>query len=296
MITVTTTQKEIILKYFKYELSLLSQYETLMVNKTDKDFKYFIFKNFIFSAAGMVNDIDEKLYKKKLLAPFKVIKSLDNSYTEFKIRSKQVMSLYFTEFLLWQDDYVSQTKRYENLKAEIQILMRRDIALSSKLKVLAKKMPLLIQKKVYENELEEMQKQIKRFRSEQVDAIHYLGQKRYELEIVYELLSNFEEAHKQLFVDYFIRVKHSLDTRYNNSLDYFGFKFNLKLFKDAIKSPAVQKFKLRSNIQGKFSLCKYVQYYLKNISPDEIFNEEKKQYLSAAKRYCKNQMEKELLF
>ena len=294
MIPVTTPQKEIILNYFKDELSLVAQYETLMVTKTDKDFRYFVFKNFIFSAAGMVSDIDQDLYKEKLLAPFKVIKSLDKSYTEFKIRNKQVMTVYATEFLQWQDDYVAQKKRYEDLKAEIQMLIISEKTLSGKLKLLAKHVDVLT-KGNEEKKLEQVQEKIKKIRSDHVDAIHYLGEKRKELDNLQELLSDFEEEHKKLFVDYFNKLKYTIDTRYNKALDYFGFKFNSKLFRDANKSPEVQKFKLRSHIHGDFSLCKYVEYYLKNISSDEIADQKKKEYLTAAKLYCKNKRERELL-
>lgn len=295
MIPVTTPQKEIILNYFKDELALVAQYEKLMVTKTDKDFRYFVFKDFIFSAAGMVSDIDNDLYKEKLLAPFKVIKSLDKSYTEFKIRNKQVMTVYTTEFLQWQDDYVAQKKRYEDLKSEIQMLLVSEKTLSGKLKVLDKHLEKLTNEKTEEEKLDLVKEKIKRIRSEHVDAIHFLGEKRKELDNLQELLSDFEEEHKKLFVDYFNKLKFTIDSRYNKALDYFGFKFNSKLFRDASKSPEVQKFKLRAHIHGDFSLCKYVEYYLKNISSDEIADQKRKEYLNAAKLYCKNKRERALL-
>ena len=295
MINVTTPQKEIILKYFKDELALVAQYEKLMVSKTNKDFRYFVFKDFIFSAAGMVNDIDHDLYKLKLLAPFKVIKSLDKSYTDFKVRNKQVMTVYTTEFLQWQDDYVAQKKRYEDLKAEIQMLIVSEKTLAGKLKVLDKHVEVLTKKKELDK-LKQVQEKIKKLRSDHVDAIHFLGEKRKELESLQELLSDFEEEHKKLFIDYFAIVKTSIDQRYNKALDYFGFKFNTKLFRDASQSPEVQKFKLRAHIHGDFSLCKYVEYYVKNISAEEISDQKKKEHLNAAKLYCKNQRERENLF
>jgi len=295
LIAVTTPQKEIVLKYFKDELSLVAQYEKLMVSKTDKDFRYFVFKDFIFSAAGMVSDIDQDLYKLKLLAPFKVINSLDNSYTEFKVRNKQVMTVYTTEFLQWQDDYVAQKKRYEDLKSEIQMLIVSEKTLSGKLKTLDQHLNILIKKKE-EDKLEEVKEKIKKIRSDHVDAIHFLGEKRKELDNLQELLSDFEEEHKKLFVDYFTTVKLAIDKRYNQALDYFGYKFNIKLFRDASKSPEVQKFKLRAHIHGDFSLCKYVEYYVKNVSSDEIADQKRKEYLNAAKLYCKNQREKENLY
>jgi len=297
MIDVTIPQKEVILTYFKGELDLVAQYEKLMTSKTDKDFKYFIFKEFIFSAAGMVRDIDIDLYTLKLSAPFKVINSLDNSYTEFKVKNKQVITVYITEFLKWQDDYVAQKKKFADLKSEIQMLLVSQKRLDIELKSSAKHLQVLLKEEAKGSEiLEKKQEELKHLRSEHVDTIHFLGEKRKELESLQELLSDFEETHKKLFVEYFNTTKQHIDDRYVRTLNYFGHKFNTKLFNDAAKSPEVQKFKLRAHIYGDFSLCKYVEYYLKNVSSESISDQKKKEHLNAAKLYCKNQRERENLY
>jgi len=297
MIDVTVPQKEVILTYFKDELDLVAQYEKLITSKTDKDFKYFIFKEFIFSAAGMVRDIDIDLYTLKLRAPFKVINSLDNSYTEFKVKNKQVITVYITEFLKWQDDYVAQKKKYEDLKAEIQMLLVSEKRLHTELKSSTKQLQVMTKEEAEgSEELDKKQEEVKRIRREHVDTVHFLGEKRKELDSLQELLSHFEEKHKKLFVEYFNTIKKHIDERYVRTLNYFGHKFNTKLFNDAAKSPEVQKFKLRAHIYGDFSLCKYVEYYLKNVSTETISDQKKKEQLNAAKLYCKNQRERENLY
>jgi len=174
------------------------------------------------------------------------------------------------------------------------MLLVSEKTLSAKLKVLDKHLEELL-KNNEEEKLELTKEKIKSVRSEHVDAIHFLGEKRKELDNLQELLSDFEEAHKKLFIDYFTKLKLLIDGRYHDALNYFGFKFNVKLFRDACKSTEVQKFKLRAHIHGDFSLCKYVEYYIKNISAEEISDQKKKEFLHAAKLYCKNKKERALL-
>ncbi|MDF1881181.1 hypothetical protein JHD50_07675 [Sulfurimonas sp. MAG313] len=295
MIKVTTPQKDIILSYFKDDLTLIAKYEKLMKGPAEKNFKYLVFKEFIFSAAGMIREIDHDLYNKNLATPFKVIKTLDLSYISFKGKNKHVISVYKTEFLQWQDDYVIQKKRYDDLKSEIQMLIVSEATLGGQLKEANKKIAAFSKKKEDEEAFKELDEKTKKVRSDHVDSIHFLGERRKELSNLLELLSNFEEEHKKLFVDFFNQIKAVIDTRYIKALNYFGFKFNTKLFHEASTSPEILAFKRRANIHGDFCLCKYVEYYLKNVSSDAIADTQKRQNLEEAKRYCKNERERENL-
>jgi len=133
-------------------------------------------------------------------------------------------------------------------------------------------------------------------RREHVDTVHYLGQRRNELDEVQSLLHNFEHEHKAIFMDFFKTVKEKLDYQYTQSLSYFGYEFNEKLFIDSEKSASVQKFKKEANIVGDINLCKYVEYYLKNVNPDALADKDKKEKLKSAKQFCKNKKERENLF
>lgn len=296
MINVTIPQKDVILAYFKDEFTIVTRYAKMISPDMDINFKYFVFKDFIFSAAGMMKDIDQNLYNDKLIKPFGAIKSLDKSYNNFQAKSKHVLTVYINEFLKWQNDYVSQKKRYEDLQAELQMLISSEKVLSNKFKVILQHIKEITDKDSKAEVPQALTGKQKSVRAEHVDIIHLLGQRRQEIEELQKLLSNFEEEHKALFQEYFKAITTKLDSEYVRSLSFFGYKFNKKLFSDAQKSTEVQKFRQRAHIFGDLDLCKYVEYYLKNVSTDDLSDPKKKERLNEAKQYCKNKREQENLF
>ena len=296
MINITTPQKDVVLAFFAKDVKLVKKYFMMISFDFDESFKYSVFKDFIFSAAGMMKDLDQAIYNAELLSSFKIIQALDQAYTEFKAKSKHAMQVYTKEFLHAQEEYVAQQKKYDGLKAELQMLISSEETLHTRLNVENEKMKKLREKVKVKDIPQEKIDALKFLRREHVDTVHNLGQRRNELDEVQTLLENFEKEHKAVFLDFFKTVKEKLDYQYSQSLSYFGYEFNEKLFVDSEKSAMVQKFKKDAHITGDLNLCKYVEYYLKNVNPDALADAQKKENLKAAKQYCKNQRERANLF
>jgi len=296
MINVTTPQKDVVLSFFQKDIQLVKKYFMMISFDFDESFKYSVFKEFIFAAAGMMKDLDNAIYNAELLSSFEVIQSLDRAYSDFSSKSKHALQVYNREFLHAQEEYVLQLKKYDDLKAELQLLITKEQSLDVQLKTKNKQ----VAKLKAEGRLRELTKEqadaIKILRREHVDTVHYLGQRRNELDEVQNILNNFEHEHKAIFMDFFKTVREKLEFQYTQSLSYFGFEFNEKLFVDSEKSASVQKFKREAHISGDLNLCKYVEYYLKNVNPDALADKEKKEKLNQAKQYCKNQRERANLF
>lgn len=296
MINLSRPQKDVVLSFFQNDIRLVKKYFMMISFDFDENFKYSVFKEFIFSAAGMMKDIDHAIYNAELLSSFKVIQALDQSFSEFKSKSKHALQVYNKEFLHAQEEYVLQLRTYDALKAELQMLISSEQTLHTQLKLEDAKIKELKSK----NQLKELPKEkvdkIKMLRREHVDTVHFLGQRRNELDAVQSLLASFENEHKAIFMDFFKTVKEKLEYQYSQSLSYFGFEFNEKLFVDSEKSEMVKKFKKDAHIIGDLNLCKYVEYYLKNVNPDALADKEKKDNLLAAKQYCKNLKERANLF
>ena len=127
---------------------------------------------------------------------------------------------------------------------------------------------------------------LKKIRREQVDTIHFIGTHRKELEEHQANLKAFEDLHREEFLKYFYEIKEKIIHQYTESLNYFGFAFNEALFKDSERSRAIQKFKTEAGIQGDINLCKYVEYYLRNVIPEALADARHKERLLNAKRYC----------
>ena len=296
MINLSTPQKDVVLSFFQNDIKLVKKYFMMISFDFDENFKYSVFREFIFSAAGMMRDIDQAIYNAELLSSFKIIQALDQSFSEFKSKSKHALQVYDKEFLHAQVDYVSHQHSYEGLKAELQMLISSEQNLHTQLKLEDAKIKELKSMGKLKELPKEQVDRIKMLRREHVDTVHFLGQRRNELDAVLGKLCAFENEHKAIFMEFFKSVKEKLEYQYSQSLSYFGFEFNEKLFVDSEKSEMVKKFKKDAHIIGDFNLCKYVEYYLKNVNPDALADKEKKDNLLAAKRYCANLRERANLF
>jgi hypothetical protein len=132
------------------------------------------------------------------------------------------------------------------------------------------------------------EQELKRVRREQVDTIHYIGTHRQQLEAYHTSLKAFEELHREEFLKYFNEIKEKVAYPYTQSLDYFGCEFNASLFKESERSSAIQMFKTKAGIQGSINLCKYVEYYLRNVVPEALADVKHKGRLLSAKKYCED--------
>jgi len=296
MINVSTPQKDVVLAFFQDDIRLVKKYFMMISFDFDESFQYAVFKDFIFSAAGMMKDLDQAIYNAELLSSFKTIETLDEAYSTFSSKSKHALEVYNKEFLHAQEDYVLQEQKYEDLQAELQLLISKEESLNAKLKLENSKVAKLKKEGRFKELSKEKANEIKMLRRDHVDTVHYLGQRRNELDDVQALLNNFEYEHKAVFMDFFKTVKEKLEYQYTQSLSFFGYEFNEKLFIDSEKSASVRKFKKEANITGDFNLCKYVEYYLRTVNSDALADKDKKEKLNAARAYCKNKREREDLF
>lgn len=286
MINVSTTQKEVVLNFFEEDIKIVKKYFSAVAFGFEDDFKYDIFKEFIFAAAGMIKSIDMGVYNSELVGKFNSIKDLDRSYVEFKQKSEFALRVYNSAFLTSQKEYQDEKKRYETKKNALAMLISKEAKLKEKLD---KATALLEEKKstLTKKAIEDYSEKLKPIRREYVDTIHLLGTEKDELEQMYKTLNDFEEQHKSAFIDFFNATKEKLEYQYIESLNYFGFAFNEALFINSEKSKLIQKFKSEARIDGDINLCKYLEYYLRSVSADALADVAHKNKLSAAKEYCK---------
>ena len=87
MIIVSVPQKEVILEFFKDDISVVKKYFNAIGFGFDDSFNYDAFKEFIFAAAGMFKELDMSIYNKELVSKFQTIKIIDAAFTEYKKKS-----------------------------------------------------------------------------------------------------------------------------------------------------------------------------------------------------------------
>jgi len=281
MIPISISQKQIILDFFAEDIKVVKQYFNAIGFDFDERFKFDVFKEFIYSAAGMFKDIDPTIYNQELVKQFNTIRFLHEHYSEFEQRTQYALKVYTKDFLTAQENYMNEKKTFDTLKAELQMLITKGQVLTSKRDFMELQLPT-ISSDEEKNFLEEL----KFIRREQVDTIHYIGTHRQELDTLYAHLKAFEDLHREEFIRYFNEVKEKLTHQYRESLNYFGFEFNESLFRDSERSNAIQKFKADAGIQGVINLCKYVEYYLRNVVPEALADAKHRERLLDAKRYC----------
>jgi len=283
MIPLSISQKQVVMNFFFFFFKIVKKYFNAIGFDFDENFRFDVFKEFIYSAAGMFKDIDTTIYNQELVSKFNTIRYLSERYGEFEQRTNIALRIYTKNFLLVQEHYVEQKHQFELLKAELQMLITKEQSLTARREMME------LQSKQENDSIvnkDELENELKKVRREQVDTIHIIGSHRHELEEIQNRLKTFEEAHKEEFLRYFHEVKEKLTYQFTEALNFFGYEFNQALFLNSERSTLIQKFKEEAGIQGSIDLCKYVEYYLRNVVPEALSDTGHKERLLNAKRYC----------
>lgn len=281
MIPVSISQKQIVLDFFANDIKVVKKYFNAIGFDFDERFRFNVFKEFIYSAAGMFKDIDPTIYNQELISQFNTIRYLNERYSDFEQRSQHVQKVYIKDFLCAQESYMHEKKEFDTLKSELQMLIAKEQVVTAKRDLMEKQIG-----NISPEARNEFEHELKKIRREQVDTIHFIGTHRQELEEHQVNLKAFEDLHREEFLKYFNEIKEKLTHQYTESLNYFGFDFNEALFRNSERSHAIQKFKTEAGIQGDINLCKYVEYYLRNVVPEALADAGHKERLLNAKRYC----------
>jgi len=283
MIPLSISQKQVVMNFFENDIKTVKKYFNAIGFDFDEDFRFDVFKELIYSAAGMFKDIDTTIYNQELVNKFNTIRHLSKRYNDFEQRANFAQRVYTKDFLLAQEGYVEQKHQFELQKAELQMLIAKEQNLTAKRDTmeiqLKQEADLIANKETFENEL-------KKVRREQVDTIHMIGVHKQEIDERFAILTAFENQHREEFLNYFNEIKEKLTYQFTEALNYFGYDFNDSLFRNSERSSLIQRFKKEAGIQGDINLCKYVEYYLRNVIPEALADAEHKERLLIAKKYC----------
>ena len=283
MIPISIPQKEVVKIFFENDIKNIKKYYNGISFDFDEEFRFDVFKEFIYAAAGMFKDLDMAVYNKELVGKFQSIRYLTEQHNDFLQRSLYPVTIFKEKFLHAQEAYMHELSEFELKKAAVQGMISREKSLTSQ------REQMEIQFADTHNPIanrESFEQELKQVRKEQVDTIHAIGTSRHELNALHEKLKNFEEHHREEFLKYFIEAKEKLMHQYMASLDYYGYEFNEALFRNSENSEDIRKFKVNAGIQGSLNLCKYLEYYLRNIAPEALADAVHKERLLYAKRYC----------
>jgi hypothetical protein len=281
MISVSVSQKQVVLNFFDDDIHIVKKYFNSIGFDFNEEFRFDVFKEFIYSAAGMFKDLDSTIYNQELVTKFNTIRRLNQYYAEFEQRSSHALRVYMKDFLGSQEAYIEEKKKFDSLKAELQMLISKEQTFTAKRELMEEQFKIIASDKVESFEID-----LKKVRREQVDTIHMIGTHRSELDTRFHNLKAFEDLHKEEFLYHFNEVKEKLAYQYTVSLNYFGFDFNKALFLNSERSGPIQRFKREAGIQGNIDLCKYVEYYLRNVVPEALADRSHRERLFNAKRYC----------
>ena len=295
MIPLSVEQKHVVLSIFQEDIKIVKKHFMAISFDFDERFKYEVFKDFIFAAAGMFKEIDMAIYNKNLVSKFITIQHLDKYYMEFRRKSRLPLKAFENDFLHAQEVYQKRRHEYEALQAHYQMLIAKEKSMNELKKTLEARFKEH-GKRMNKEQHEALERKLKLVRKEHVDAVHMLGEHRNELNALQAKLTAFEEEHKSEFLDVYKGIKEKLEYQYSQALSFFGYEFNQALFVNSERSELIQKFKKEANIVGELNLCKYVEYYLRSVNSDVLADPKRKALLNHAKQYCKNQKERESLF
>jgi hypothetical protein len=285
MITVSIPQKQVVLNFFENDIKVVKKYFNSIGFDFNEEFRFDVFKEFIYAAAGMVKDLDPTIYNQDLIHKFNTIRFLSDKYSDFEQRSSHALKIYMKDFLGSQESYIREKKNFEILKAELQMLITAEQGLTAKRKSMEVQIETIPKEKIADFMID-----LKKVRREQVDTIHTIGVHRRDLEAMQANLKAFEDLHREEFLKHFNDIKEKITFQFTEALNYFGFDFNETLFRDSERSGPIQRFKKEAGISGDLNLCKYVEYYLRSVMTEALADSKHKERLLIAKKYCeKNQ-------
>lgn len=285
MIPLSVPQKQVVLKFFEEDIQIVKKYFNSIGFDFDEDFRFDVFKEFIYSAAGMFKDLDTTIYNQELVTKFKTIRYLHERYSEFEQRSQHALKIYMKDFLHAQEAYMEKHHSFDIMKSELQTLISREKTLNEKRKLMEKHFNDTTVA-LSDTKKEAMEEELKKIRRDHVDTIHMIGTHRSELDTMQKELKMFEEQHKEEFLRFFNEMREKIAYQFTESLNFFGFDFNEALFRYSERSFSIQKFKEEAGIKGNMDLCKYVEYYLRSVIPEALADQGHKERLLIAKRYC----------
>lgn len=288
MLQTSVPQKQMVLSFFDDDIKIVKKYFSSIDFDFNEEFRFDSFKGFIYSAAGMFKDIDISIYNKELIGKLKTIQYLSGCYDKFEEKSRYANEVYRQYFLKAQESYMAKKELFEELKITFQSLLPKEVVLTEKRAALELRL-VESRNKISESDFDILVEELKKVKCDQVDTIHAIGVHRSEIEKIGAILKSFEELNKEEFLRYFEETKEKLTHQYTKSLDFFGFEFNKILFYNSERSNAIQRFKKEFNINGDLNLCKYVEYYLRNVSAELLSDAKHKERLFVAKRYCEKE-------
>lgn len=269
------------MNFFENDIKVVKKYFNSIGFDFDEKFRFDVFKEFIYAAAGMFKDLDPTIYNQDLIKKFKTIRFLSDQYTDFEQRSAYAMRVYMKDFLGAQEAYMSEKKKFELLRSELQMLIAKEQVLTAKREIMELQAATIPKKDQNDFEIS-----LKKVRREQVDTIHTIGTHRRDLETYQSNLKAFEEQHKEEFLKHFNDIKEKIAFQFTEALNYFGYDFNEALFHASERSIPIQRFKKEAGIKGDINLCKYVEYYMRSVITEALADSQHKQRLLIAKKYC----------
>lgn len=116
MISISIAHKQIVLDFFAEDIKIVKKYFNAIGFDFDERFKFNVFKEFIYTAAGMFKDLDPTIYNQELVQQFNTICFLNERYGEFEQRGHYALKIYGKDFLNAQESYITEKKSLKYLK------------------------------------------------------------------------------------------------------------------------------------------------------------------------------------
>ncbi|MEA1917888.1 MAG: hypothetical protein U9N42_10250 [Campylobacterota bacterium] len=267
MTKLTSQYKQSIVTYFKDDILVSDSYSFERIASADEDFHYIIFKDLISSATGLFRNIDERIITQELEDSFVKLNSIYDKYFNFKMRSKNSLTLYENSFLKKQESFMDKVELLEAEEFELIELNKQEDALYKKI----------------QNPNEENIKYLRTRHADVLDKRDILDKSIKEL---VKYVNNFYDYHKGAFFDIFEEIKSSIESKFFQILDTYAYEYNKEMFSRAKSSKLIENFLLRSGVRGELNICKFLEYYSKNIVTKIVVDDALKMRINGAKEYC----------
>lgn len=262
------TTEEVIEGYFSTVESSIFQFSHY--RDTLHEINFLKLRRFLLTTYNNLIEIDLLLNNTEISHLHRDLHRLSEIYDEFKQRSVYVKKAFHELFLSRHHEFSKYQKRFEENKEQVKRyeynIQMADSAIQS-LEKMGQTIP--DNSEYYPTFMAKM----KTARAKSVDAVHGKRSLEEENSLLAQYISMIINENEESFREKFSFQAKQYDHRITTLLNKLAYTFDVALWKNASRSPAIKRHFEKLNTKGTISSLTYLRYYLKSLSSEKLTEE-----------------------
>lgn len=262
------TTEDVIEEYFSTIEHSITQFAHYRDTLHEMDF--IKLRRFLLTTYNNLVEMDWELNNTEISQIYRDLQHLSLIYDEFRQRSIYVKKAFHELFLSRHDEFGQHQKRFEENK---ELAKRHEYTIQiadSAIHTLEKMGQTIPDTSEY---YPVFVAKMKAARSKSVDAVHEKRSLEEENFLLAQYISMIINENEESFHEKFSCQSQQYNHRITTLLNKLAYTFDVALWKNASRSPAIKKHFENLNAKGTISSLTYLRYYLKSLSSEKLTEE-----------------------